>query len=84
MSEKQAFALKEGVVGFVDAAVAVPPDGHTYSVGEALEKGKGVIQTDDENEIAALNSVDALKQVSGPEAKDIASKHKAVKSGGKE
>lgn len=75
------FALKEGVAdSFVDAAVAVPPDGETLSVAQRLKDGKGVIRTEDPHEIEALSGLDVLKEVSDSEAAAI---RKAAPSGGK-
>lgn len=65
MSEK-AYALKESVKDFAGGSVAIPPDGKTLDLA-VLNDGPYV--TSDENEIRALDSVEALKEVPVPGSK---------------
>ena len=66
--DSRAYALKETIKDFAGGSVTLPPTGRTLDVKARLNNGNGVIVTNDDNEIAALEAYPALKSVPVPKA----------------
>lgn len=62
-----AFALRSSFEGDDFAGTVNVPGGDMLNVGEALSEGKGVIVTDDDAVITALDAYPALKRTTVPE-----------------